>query len=301
MLGPADLRTGDPFGVYSFNLHLPDSTLLMVMPPIVPLPAIEIAPGGRVGQGKRSRRGSIETTVSSDGVHEHQPGESLKAVHWPTSARREKLYVRQFERTPASDWWIFLDLHAQAQIGEGFDSTDEHAIILAASLADRGLRQGQAVGLVAYGKELIWLPPKRSFAQRIDILRALATASRGEHALDELLTSQRYELRHGASLIVITPDVNTRWIKPLVRLTPSGVTPTVLFLDPVSFGGEGFAASVLNLLVDYDIQYSLITRELLNRPESRPGTQGQWEWRILGFGKAVPVRRPANMRWRPLV
>src|SRR3972149_926497 len=45
MLGPTDLRTGDPFGVYSLNLHLPDSAVLMVMPPVVPLPNIEVAPG----------------------------------------------------------------------------------------------------------------------------------------------------------------------------------------------------------------------------------------------------------------
>ena len=301
-LGSTALRTGDPFGVYSFSLHLPDSAVLMVMPPIVPLPSIEVAPGGREGDGKSSRREAIETTVSSDGVREYLPGEALKAIHWPTSARREALYVRQFEHTPASDWWIFLDLYAQAQIGEGFDSTEEHAIILAASLADRGLRQGRAVGLVACGKELIWLPPKRSSAQRIDILRALATASRGELSLDELLTSQRTELRRGASLVVITPDVGTRWIKPLIQWIPmSGVTPTVLFLDPVSFGGEATAAPVLNLLADYGIQHSLITRGLLNRPEARPGTQGLWEWRVLGLGKAIPIRRPADIRWRRLL
>jgi len=300
MLGPTDLRTGDPFGVYSLSLHLPDSAVLMVMPPVVPLPTIEVAPGGRVGEGIRSRREAIETTVSSDGVREHQPGEALKAIHWPTSARREALYVRQFEHTPASDWWITLDLHAQSQVGEGFDSTEEHGIILAASLADRGLRQGRAVGLAACGKELIWLPPRRSVAQRMDILRALAAASRGERPLEELLASQKNELRRGASLVVITPDVNAGWIKPLIQLTSVGVTPTVLLFDLASFGGENSVAPVIHLLAEYGIQHYLVTRDLLNRAERRPGMQGQWEWRILGLGKAVPVHRPADMRWRRL-
>jgi uncharacterized protein (DUF58 family) len=300
MLGPTNLRTSDPFGVYSLNLHLPDSTVLMVLPPVVPLPSIEVAPGGRVGEGKRSRREAIETTVSSDGVREYTPGEALKAVHWPTTARRDALYLRQFEHMPASDWWITLDLHTSAQVGEGFDSTEEHGIILAASLADRGLRQGRAVGLAACGKELIWLPPRRSAAQRIDILRALATTSHGTRPLEELLASQKHELHRGASLVVITPDVKAGWIKPLIQLTSAGVTPTVLLLDPISFGGEESAAAVMRLLEDFGIQHSLITRDLLNRVERRPGTQGQWEWRILGQGKAVPVRRPADMRWRRL-
>lgn len=299
-LGPTDLHTGDPFGVYRVSLHLPDSAVLMVMPPVVPLPAIEVAPGGRVGEGRRSRRGAIETTVTSDGVREHQPGEALTAVHWPTSARREALYVRQFEHTPASDWWIVLDLYRQAQIGEGFNSTDEHGVILAASLADRGLRQGRAVGMAACGQGLIWLPPRRSAAQRMDILRALATASRGERSLDELLASQRTELRRGASLVVITADVSTGWIQPLLQMTAAGVTPTVLLLDPASFGGQASASAVTRLLTENGIHCSLVPRELLNQTERLPGRQGQWEWRIVGQGKAVPVKRPADMSWRRL-
>jgi uncharacterized protein (DUF58 family) len=300
MLGPTDLRTSDPFGIYSIRIHKPDSTVQMVMPPVVPLPFIEIAPGGRVGEGKRPRREAIETMVSSEGVREHLPGEALKAVHWPTSARKESLYVRQFEHASTSDWWIFLDLQAQVQIGEGYDSTEEHGVILAASLVDRGLHQGRAVGLVVCGHELVWLPPQRSSTQRIDILRALATVSSGTVSLEALLASQRQALRRGASLVVITPDVNTGWVKPLVHLAQYGVVPTVLMLDPDSFGGQTTSTPVIDLLADYGIQHSLITRDLINRPERRPGTQGQWEWRILGLGKAIPVRRPSEMGWRRL-
>jgi hypothetical protein len=43
-----------------------------------------------------------------------------------------------------------------------------------------------------------------------------------------------------------------------------------------------------------------VTRDLLDRPEARPGTQGLWEWRILRHGKAVPIRRPSDLRWKKL-
>ena len=46
-LGPVTLRTGDPFGLYSVTLEYPTSIPLLVMPPIVPLPALEVAAGGR--------------------------------------------------------------------------------------------------------------------------------------------------------------------------------------------------------------------------------------------------------------
>jgi uncharacterized protein (DUF58 family) len=45
-LGPTSLRAGDPLGLYTVNLHYPSWTTLMVMPPIVSLPTIEVASGG---------------------------------------------------------------------------------------------------------------------------------------------------------------------------------------------------------------------------------------------------------------
>ena len=91
--------------------------------------------------------------------------------------------MRQFEHTPASDWWIFLDLDPACQVGHGFDSTEEHGVILAASLAHKGLQEGQAVGLTVNSQSPVWLPPGRSASQRMDILRALALAKPGEYPL----------------------------------------------------------------------------------------------------------------------
>ena len=147
-LDPTTLRTGDPFGIYTVTIENPGATNMMVMPPIVPLPRIEIAPGGRAGEGNR-RVESFDRAVSVKSVRDYVPGDSLNVIHWRATAHRDSLFVRLFDSTPASDWWILLDLNQRAQIGQGQNSTIEHGIILAASLADRGLRAGRAVGLVA--------------------------------------------------------------------------------------------------------------------------------------------------------
>jgi hypothetical protein len=41
---------------------------------------------------------------------------------------------------PASDWWIVLDVDSKVQAGQGWENTTELGIILAASLADRGIK-----------------------------------------------------------------------------------------------------------------------------------------------------------------
>jgi hypothetical protein len=107
-------------------------------------------------------------------------------------------------------------------------------------------------------------------------------------------------VRHGASLIIITPNVQVDWAAALLQLVRIGITPTVLLLDPLSFGGTESTAAADELLNDFGITHYIIQSDLLNRPEASPGRQGKWEWRVLGRGKAVAVRKPADTGWRTL-
>ncbi len=86
----------------------------------------------------------------------------------------------------------------------------------------------------------------------------------------------------------------------MLQLLKKGIAPTVLLLDPESFGKTESAAGILTLLTDYGITHNIVHRELFDRPEARPGTQGKWEWRVVGRGKAVAIRRPADTGWRKL-
>ena len=299
-LGPTTLRSGDPLGLCSLELAHPNATVLLVLPPVLPLPTIEIAAGGRAGEGRHPRRAALETTVSVETVREYVSGDPLKAIHWPTSARRNALYVHQFEHMPTSDWWIFLDLEQRVQAGSGFESTEEHGIILAASLTQRGLREGHSVGLVTCSPELTWMTPQHSSGYSMNILRALALAHPGTRPLSDLLEEAQKAVRHGASLIIITPNVQADWAAALLQLVKIGITPTVLLLDPLSFGGTESTSGALQLLNDFGVANHVIQSDLLNRPEASPGKQGKWEWRVLGRGKAVAVRKPTDTGWRTL-
>ena len=55
--------------------------------------------------------------------------------------------------------WVLLDMDPSVQTGEGQNSTEEHGVILAASLVNRGLKMGKPVGLISYGDKLAWHPP----------------------------------------------------------------------------------------------------------------------------------------------
>lgn len=297
--GPTSLRTSDPLGIYNVELHDAHAADLLVTPPIVPLPQIEVAAGGRAGEG-RPRPDAPERTVSSAGVRQFAPGDSLRWIHWRTTARRAEPYVHLFEGTPAGDWWIVLDLDHRVQAGQGQSSTVEHGVILAASLADRGLRLGKTVGLAANSAGLTWLNPKDGDNHRWEILHALALAEPGERPLGELLTRMKRSFSRRSSLIIITANVAGEWIKDLLPLLWAGVAPTVLLLDPVTFGGTGSVQPSLDLLASLRVSRYVISRDVLDRPEARPGKQGRREWRVTPTGRAVLVNPSTEQNWKSL-
>lgn len=289
-LGPTTVIAGDPFGLYTVRLHYPASLPFLVMPPIIPLPAIQVAAGGRGGEG-RPRPHALERAISASSVREYLPGDSPRWVHWRTCARRDALFVRLFDGTPANDWWVVLDMDRRVQVGEGEGSTEEHGVILAASMADQGLRLGRAVGLAAHGEDMVWFPPARGEDTRWEILRALALLSPGSLSLKELLDWGRLRMSRYAGLVIITPAVEGDWIEALVPLLNRGAVPTVLLLDPASFGGSRTSRSVAGVLTDLGIVHYIITRDMFDRPEARPGVQGRVEWRVVGHGKPIAIRQ----------
>jgi uncharacterized protein (DUF58 family) len=260
-VGPTTLRSGDPFGIYEVEVHDPSEASLMVMPHIVHLPRVEVASGGRAGEG-RPRQVLLERTVSASTVTEYSPSDSLNWIHWPSSARRGSLFVRQFDNTPGADWWIALDLDEEAQVGEEENSTEEAAIVVAASLADRALRERQSVGLAADDGR-VWLPPRSEVGQRWEILRALALASTTDATLGALLRNLRRTMRGSSSLIIISASTNPDWVGDLYPLLQLGTVPTVLLLDPISFGGSASLSAVVDALARAGVRHSIVPKELL--------------------------------------
>jgi uncharacterized protein (DUF58 family) len=294
-LGPTSLEAGDPFGIFTVRVDYQETVTMMVVPPVVSLPRIEIAAGGRTGEGKSTSSG-MERTIVAGGVREYIPGDSLRWLHWPTTARMGKPFVRMFDYSPSSNWWILLDMDAEVQAGTGQLSTEEFGVILAASLVNEGLEKGKKVGLISYGKELIWHQPGEGDGHLWETLRALAEVRPGGPTLPIMLDKIRNSLEGRTSLVIITPNIDPIWLNNLGYLQRKGVVPTVLLLNPSGFGGHGNPATIQGRLLYMGIKHYNITDKFqdLSQPEPNGG-QIQSRGRLRNYS---PIWRnqPASRR-----
>lgn len=235
--GPIELRYGDPFGLFPRTLRIPGSRSVVVYPVIRPVGALDaLAPSNAGDEQLRGRVLDIPPNATT--IREYVPTDSVKRIHWASSARLARLMSRSFETREGGDAWIVLDLQASVHAGEAPDSTLEYAMSMAASISDAGLRRGSAIGLVSNDSQLSVIEAARGDQQRKKLLEhyTLAQAD-GSVPLATLLTSQRQQWKHRGGLIVITPSGDERWLQALLDLGLRGHRSLVVYLDPHGFGG----------------------------------------------------------------
>ncbi len=259
-VGPVRVTTGDLFGLFRRSRTFGAPQHVLVYPRAVELPNFSVPPALLPGEG-RFRKPSHYITPNASGVREYQPGDSLNRIHWRTTARTGDLMVKLFELDPASDIWLALDLHRDVQSGEGDDSTEEHAVRIAASVARLFLLANRSVGFFAYGERLHLEEPERGLSQYTRILEALALArAEGDVPIADLLNHEGHRLGRHTTLVTITPSTEESWVVSLQMLAGRGVKLAAVLLEPRTFGGADSSLFVYGALAASDIFTYLVKR-----------------------------------------
>ena len=146
-LGPGRLLVDDPLGLTRVELPVPTGGTVLVRPRVPTLHALFSDAGGRgeAGHGRPVRRAS---GLEPHGVREYVEGEPLRAVHWPSSARRGRLMVRELEDAPRDGVAVVLDVERSVVAGQPGDSSLDDAVRAAAGLVRAHAARGREVLLV---------------------------------------------------------------------------------------------------------------------------------------------------------
>lgn len=292
-LGPWTVRMQEPFGLFTVTQRYEQTRSLLIVPPVMELPSVVLPRGVATGRAV-ARQPAADLTLNVSATRPYVQGDPMRRIHWPSSARHDFLISKTFDAEISGDLWIVLDLDADVQAGEGEESTEEYGVILAASLADRMLRQNRAVGLVAYGARDAYLVPARGEGQLWRVLRALALVQAGERRpLATVLTEMRSVLGRQTTVAVITASDDPAWVEALSPLWSQGVAPTVLLLDPNTFGGQSDLSVVRSMLAGLGIPTHVIAQGYPFRMSPRTQQQtGKWEFRTTATGRVIVTQRP---------
>lgn len=234
-LGPVTAASSDPFGLFNQCIFLSPASEVLVLPRVYQIAQLAIFAGGLPGRGRSSQR-ALQTTTNATTVREYVIGDSLSRIHWRSTARYNKLMVKEFDLDPAIDAWIFLDLHQGVQAGEGEHSTEEYGVTIAATIAHYLLRENFSVGMVVSGeqRELLSLDRGDRQIERMLELLAVVKVGRGQN-LKEMLAMDAFQFGRNSIAMIITPSNSGDWHENLRHLQMRHVQVVVIGLDAASF------------------------------------------------------------------
>ena len=242
---PMVVRTGDPFGFFEAAATVGRPTVVTVFPRVLPLPRWRLPNAYLEGTHSAPER-TLQTTPLATTVRPYAPGDSFNRIHWRSTARLGEIQVKEFDLEQTADVWLFVDLEARVQAGDGDMSTVEEILRVAASIAHDAILENRAVGMTTSGHRLVSIPADRGTRQRQKIMQLLAAVEGdGWTPLAEVLLTGLPRLRRGMTAVVVTASRERQWVRTLTSLRARGVTAAVVALDAVSYEVYGPGRPIL--------------------------------------------------------
>lgn len=286
-LGPTLLVSGDPFGLFLNTKIIEPQNDLVILPFIVELSRFP-SPAGMFPGGRAVRRKAAEITPHAAGVRDYAPGDALRRIHWPTSARRDRLMTKEFDQDPQADVWIFLDAYGPAHFQSGSavdqpviqrvdqlwlwqrnmefklpEDTFEYAVSAAGSIANYYIKLGRTVGFACASDVMTVLSPERGERQQNKILETLTfVKSDGDLPLIGLVEAQAPSLPRASTVVMITSSTHHTLDLAVDYMIMRNLRPVVIHIDAQSFGADMVGGEVVYRLKQRGIPVLVLAKDM---------------------------------------
>jgi len=160
-VGPVQVVTSDPAGLFHSRRALPVLEEFAVFPQVY-----DVAGLGELGARAtlipyESSAGRPGQSLLTMGVRDYRPGDDPRRIHWPATARRGSLMVKETEVDLTPYYTVLIDLDRRHRAGTGRKSTLEYVLRTAASVIWTAVRTGGFVQVSGLGAAPLHVPPGR--------------------------------------------------------------------------------------------------------------------------------------------
>ncbi len=236
-LGPLEVTLTDPLGLERVEERLDDGLIVLIRPRVPALRSVFSSQGARESGAARSAfRSSSGFEIHA--IRDYTPGEPLRAVHWPSTARRGRLIVKELDDAPRDELVIVLDQDADGTAGPAGESSFDAAVRAAGALA---------LAHALWGRRVVVVGSSPSF----DPVRVTSGGHDWDVALDALaavmpvagarvvgtLRAAAGPLAHAREIIVVTgrPELA---VEPLIELRSRGRSAALVAVAAETFVGR---------------------------------------------------------------
>lgn len=238
LLAGGILAHTDPFGLFrGFRRSMAPQTVL-VLPPRFPLPPLALPGRSHYQRGGVAMAAGVGETEEFVALREYRRGDSLRRVHWRSTARLGEMVVKEFQDEYLVRHALLLDTFCEASQ----DGLFEQAVAVAASFACTVPDQESLLDLMFVGPRAVCVTSGRGVGhpqQMLEVLAAVAPDRENRFGeLENLLLRHRIALS-GCLLVLLDWDEPRR---ALVRRLKALQLPCWVLLVVPAGTKKGFDA-----------------------------------------------------------
>ena len=223
-VGPTTVRANDPLGLAEMSAGTGPVDRIVVYPAVEELNGFPIIrgqdPAMQASRPEHARQGGEDFYT----LREYQRGDDLRRVHWPSSAKTDKLMIRQLETPWQSRALVLLDVRTSS-----YESQDafEKAVSGAATTVTHLVGAGFDADLWAGDAEPIDASRYASAMERLALVHP-------DPAIDIEAVASRIRQKGGGGALVIVTGIADRSLLSVQQLLVRDYPTTVLMMASAS-------------------------------------------------------------------
>jgi uncharacterized protein (DUF58 family) len=233
--GEAEVSVEDPFGISRRDQRLPDTGTLLVYPRLTKLASLFSERGLRshgAGRVLLRRPAGFELHL----VREYQDGESLRRVHWPSTARRRQLMVKELEDSPRDEIVVVIDAQTGFAAGTPPNSSFDAQVRAAGSILWTHARRGRNARLLVSSRAVDTVSIRSYERDWPRVMEALAAAEQdGTRPLEAFLADESGVAAQASDVAVVTTALRPTLVEALIARAVNRQRVSVVYVDLPSF------------------------------------------------------------------
>ncbi len=239
MVGPLSVSTADPLGLFEARRVFPQIEPFAVFPRLYPVAGTERLGARPTPAPQPTTAGRAGQSLLYLGVRDYRSGDDLRRVHWPATARRGALTIKEHEVDLVPYLTLFVDLERAQRAGTGRKSTLEYVVRTASCLVGAAVERGDTVQVFGEGKEPVFVPPGRGTLHLAQCLwELIRVRQEGATSLLDLVEQHRLRIPEGSTAAIVFGTISVedaRLEDMLATLRSGSVNPLLVFINDHSF------------------------------------------------------------------
>jgi uncharacterized protein (DUF58 family) len=236
-LGPIDLLIQDALRIFTWTKKIESGKNFKVYPKVYTIERLDLKALQSFGSIS-NRQLAFEDSTSISDIRKYVPGDSIKRVHWKLSAKNNKLYVKNFEKSGSTAVYLYIDLYKRAYTGEYANDLEERAAESACSITFYLMERAVPIELYLTNSNISFIKAgdMSHFSRVLDMM--CQAKPNGDRVMEDIIEKRLDLMNRGASVIIITGDISGKAAALYCSMRENGYDLIIAYVNDGKLSNE---------------------------------------------------------------